>query len=117
MKAATVAKKFEFSAANHLPDYKGDCANVHGHNYVLDVRVKGEVNPKTGMVIDFRDLSNIVREIVLSRLDHSDLNETIKNPTAENIAVWIYDALKPELKGLYEVQLWENEKSSVIYSP
>jgi 6-pyruvoyltetrahydropterin/6-carboxytetrahydropterin synthase len=112
-----VTKKFSFSAAHHLPNYKGNCANVHGHNYQLEVRVKGEVNTKTGMVIDFRNLSSIVDEAVISRLDHSDLNETIPNPTAENIAVWVYESLKPELKGLYEVQLWESEKSSVIYSP
>ena len=109
-----VKKVFRFEAAHHLPGYEGDCARVHGHSYKLEVDVRGKPDAQ-GMIIDFRELGDIVNGIVISRLDHSDLNETLKHPTAENIAKWIYEALKPKIPKLYEITVWETEKCSASY--
>jgi 6-pyruvoyltetrahydropterin/6-carboxytetrahydropterin synthase len=122
-----LTKTFGFSAAHYLPDHP-KCGNIHGHNYKLEVRIRGEVNPETGMVIDFADLKNIVNESVMEKLDHKYLNDLVKNPeieknhlfkipTAENIAMWIYEILQKKIPEIYQVRLWETEENSVIYPP
>lgn len=109
-----IAKEFTFDAAHKLNDYDGLCANLHGHTYRLQVVVKGRVK-KSGMVIDFGDLKKIVSKNVLLKLDHKYLNETIKQPTAENISIWIWNQLKKEIP-LCEVKLWETPTSYVSYT-
>ncbi len=88
----TVTKKFTFSYAHHLPEYDGDCANMHGHNSDVEVEFKKhKLMPPAydGMVIDFKDIKKVV-EPIIEKLDHSNLNDILDcNPTAENIAVWI----------------------------
>ena len=116
MDKTILTKTFWFAAAHYIPGHP-ECGAVHGHNYKLEVRVKGEINPETGMVMDFSDLGSIVKEHVIEKLDHSDLNKRFEIPTAENIAVWIYNVLKQELPDTYQVRLWETEKNSVIYPP
>ena len=108
-----IAKEFTFDAAHKLNDYDGLCANLHGHTYKLQVVVKGKVK-KSGMVIDFADLKAVVSRKVLLKLDHSYLNETIQQPTAENIAIWIWKQLKKEIP-LSEIKLWETPSSFVSY--
>lgn len=108
-----ITKKFRFDSAHKLPNYKGDCANVHGHSYKLFVSVSGDVNEQ-GFVIDFKDLNNIVSEKVISKLDHSNLNDFLENPTAENIVIWIWNELKDYLN-LSELKLYETEDSYVVY--
>jgi 6-pyruvoyltetrahydropterin/6-carboxytetrahydropterin synthase len=93
-----VAREFTFDAAHFILDDKGSpCEEPHGHTYKLRVVVEGPVK-KDGMVIDFRDIKRIVNELVMPRLDHKDLNKVLKNPTAENIAQWIFGTLKPAVK-------------------
>ena len=82
-----------FDAAHYLPNYEGKCSRMHGHTYRLIVEVEGKPNPKTGMVIDFSILKDIINEHILIYLDHQILNAVIKNPTAENIATWIKEKL------------------------
>jgi 6-pyruvoyltetrahydropterin/6-carboxytetrahydropterin synthase len=112
-----LTKKFSFDAAHKLPGYKGKCKNLHGHTYYLKVTVEGKVNPQTGMIIDFFDLEKIVEDKILNYLDHSFLNDKIKMPTTENVALWIWDKLNDNfLKNnckLYEIKLFENSESSV----
>jgi 6-pyruvoyltetrahydropterin/6-carboxytetrahydropterin synthase len=113
MKVA-VYRKEHFNAAHrlHNPNWDeaknqavfGLCnnANFHGHNYELVVRVTGEINPETGYLIDMKILSNIVKQKVLKRFDHKNLNldvQEFKNliPTAENIAVVSWNLIRPEL--------------------
>ena len=108
-----ITKEFRFEAAHRLPLYKGNCSKLHGHSYRLEVAVSGKL--KKGMVLDFRELDLIVKEKVISILDHSYLNDTIENPTAENIVKWIWTKLKPSLN-LHLLRLWETDKSSVIYN-
>lgn len=119
----TVTKHFGFEACHHLPYYEGACHNVHGHSYKLDVTVGGQVikdGPKQGMIIDFKDLKKIVKENVVDKLDHQDLNNIYANPTAElmvtDIAYSIMQKLPKEVY-LVSVKLWETEDSYAEYIP
>lgn len=107
--------EFHFAAAHRLPRYDGPCARVHGHNYRFLVGVEGEVDPKSGMIADFGDIKAAVQEHVLTRVDHRDLNDVLANPTAENIARWIWETLDGRLPGLREVRLFEIPDSCVTY--
>jgi 6-pyruvoyltetrahydropterin/6-carboxytetrahydropterin synthase len=102
----------------------GKCnrTNGHGHNYVLEVMVKGEVNPKTGIVINLVDLKQIIEEAVLDKVDHLHLNLDVPefktlNPTTENLSIVCWKWLEARLpKGmLYEVKLYETENNIAIY--
>jgi 6-pyruvoyltetrahydropterin/6-carboxytetrahydropterin synthase len=96
--------------------------NYHGHNYTLVVKVTGEIDPETGYVIDLKILKSMIAELVVERFDHKNLNldctefENL-NPTVENIAVVIYDLLRGELKGEYDLslRLYETERNFVEY--
>ncbi|MCX7720199.1 MAG: 6-carboxytetrahydropterin synthase QueD [Dictyoglomus thermophilum] len=113
-----VIRKFKFDAAHNLESYKGKCERLHGHTYRLVVIVEG-IPDSEGMIIDFVELKDIVKREVIDILDHSYINEIIKQPTAENIAIWIWQRLEEKLKRgnchLYEIQVWETEDSGVIY--
>lgn len=110
-----LTREFRFHASHQIPNHDGLCQNLHGHSYLLYITVKGKVDPKTGIVIDFDELDRIVREKVLKKLDHNFLNNHIPLPSCENIAVWIWKEVKPELPGLDEVKLYETHDSCVIY--
>lgn len=88
-----VFREFDFAAAHQLPDYSGKCARLHGHTYKLQVGVGGPVDPKTGMVVDFGRLKNVVNLLLERKLDHYDLGQLLDNPTAENTALYIMDWL------------------------
>jgi 6-pyruvoyltetrahydropterin/6-carboxytetrahydropterin synthase len=96
----TVVKEFTFEASHYLPDHPGKCKNLHGHTYKLQVGVKGEVDPKTGMVVDFGRLKELVDSIIVEKLDHYHLNSLSfihsdlqdfpsRLPTAEQMVKWI----------------------------
>ena len=93
----------------------------HGHNYILDVTVHGEIDERTGMVIDLSELKRIVGETVVERFDHADLNADPlfrdRVPTTENIALAVWDLLAPKLGGdrLAAVRVWEDATLSVEY--
>ena len=106
--------EFTFDAAHKLEGYEGKCSNLHGHTYKLQVTVSGKVK-ENGMIIDFLELDRIVKEQALNYLDHSYLNEKIKNPTAENIIIWIWKKLEKHLR-LEELNLWETPTSFVSYN-
>tara|TARA_Y100000310_G_C20653788_1_gene800890 strand:- start:600 stop:944 length:345 start_codon:yes stop_codon:yes gene_type:complete len=109
-----IGKTFSFDAAHKLEWHNGKCKDLHGHTYKFEVLIKGEVN-RAGIVIDFGDLKEIVKDEVLEFLDHKYLNDIIENPTAEEIVVWIWGKLKEKLEGLYEIKLWETESSFAVY--
>lgn len=120
----TVTKIFEFEACHHLPHYDGACHNLHGHTYKLEVTIGGKVNkdkanPKCGMILDFKDLKNIVKEVAVDKYDHSDLNNFFQNPTAEimveKIATDIMNKL-PEGNYLVSCKLWETSTSYAEYN-
>ncbi len=129
-----VSRKAHFNAAHRLfkedwDDAKnlevfGKCSNpnFHGHNYELIVSVTGDVDPETGFVIDLKILKQLVRMEIEEHLDHKNLNIEVEefknlNPTVENIAVVIYDRLKPHLKEFeLEIMLFETPRNFVTYS-
>ena len=94
----------------------------HGHNYTLDVTVRGPIDPETGMVIDLGGLKAVVGEIIIERFDHADLNADPafrgRVPTTENIAIVVWDLLAPKLGGerLWQVRVWEDPTLYVDYS-
>jgi len=110
-----VCKTFRFEAAHRLSDYDGDCGNLHGHSYVLEVCVKGEVD-ENGFVMDFKELKKFVQAKVLDLLDHTFLNNIIKVSTAENIVVWIVRKLQQDLV-VHRVKLWETADSCCEWGP
>jgi 6-pyruvoyltetrahydropterin/6-carboxytetrahydropterin synthase len=129
-----VFRKTHFNAAHRLyrPDWTdqknkevfGLCSNpnYHGHNYYLEVKVIGEIDPETGYVIDIKLLNDIVEKEVHQRFDHSNLNEdTVEfknlNPTGENIVVVIYNLIRAKLDPKYDLQvkLWETERNYFEY--
>jgi 6-pyruvoyltetrahydropterin/6-carboxytetrahydropterin synthase len=93
----------------------------HGHNYILDVTVHGEIDERTGMVIDLAELKRVVTETIVDRFDHTDLNADPvfrdRVPTTENIAIAVWDLLAPKLGGdrLASVRVWEDATLSVEY--
>ncbi len=102
----------------------GKCNNDygHGHNYVLEVIVAGEVNPKTGYVIDLKELKRIIIENVISKVDHKHFNYDVDfmkgvNPTSENIAIAIWNQLVNKIPSgkLYSVKLYETENNYIEY--
>ena len=111
-----LSKDFTFDAAHNLIHYHGKCERLHGHTYRLRVTLEGQPDAE-GMIMDFIELKQIVRERVLSRLDHAYLNDILPQPSAENIAVWIWNELAESVKRencrLYEVSVWETASSCV----
>ncbi|WP_394750414.1 6-pyruvoyl trahydropterin synthase family protein [Spongiimicrobium salis] len=130
-----VSRKAHFNAAHRL--YRSDWSfeendrmfgkcnnpNFHGHNYELIVSVTGEIDPETGFVMDMKVLKDLIKKEVEEVLDHKNLNMEVpifktKNPTAENIAVFIWDTLRPHItkdKEL-EVVLYETARNFVTYT-
>ncbi|MDA8971220.1 6-carboxytetrahydropterin synthase [bacterium] len=105
-------------------DVFGKCnnPNYHGHNYDLEVKVIGQCDPETGYVIDTKILSDLIKKYVLDRYDHKNLNLDTQefkdvNPTAENIAISIYNLLKPKLASDLElkIKLYETPRNFVEY--
>lgn len=112
-----IRKQFAFEAAHVLPHHDGKCSRLHGHSYRLDVTLEGPIQatgPATGMIVDFDVLSRAVRDTVIDALDHRHLNDIIENPTSENIIVWIWAKLAPDLPQLAELTLWETAKACAV---
>lgn len=110
-----VSKKTSFDAAHRLPDYKGKCASIHGHHWVVEVACSGNVRG-SGMVVDFSELKCFLNWVD-ERFDHQFLNDFIPVPTAENLAKYIFDefilwCVGKGLKFEY-LRVWETETSMV----
>lgn len=115
----------EFEAAHRLPDYDGKCCRLHGHNWRVEVTVRGNTLDASGMLIDFKVLKKQMAE-VLQTLDHYYLNETAPfanlPPTAEHIARYIYETLCAQINfsglvKIYAVKVWESPRSCAAYMP
>ncbi len=133
-KRVAVYRKEHFNAAHRLHNPSWDAAtnekvfgkcnlpHYHGHNYELIVKVTGVPDPQTGYVMDMKLLSDLIRERVLEKFDHRNLNEDTAefrnlNPTAENIAVVIYDLLRPAIDQSMDLKitLYETPRNFVEY--
>lgn len=131
-----ITRRERFNAAHRLfrsdwDDLKneeifGQCSNPlwHGHNYELFVTVKGEVNPDTGFVVNLKDLSNIIKEKIIDKIDHKNINLQVqfmenKIASTENICISIWNVLNPEVEKLgaklHMVKLSETENNFVEY--
>ena len=108
----TVTRAFSFEAAHQLPWHSGACRNLHGHGYRLEVTVTGPINDD-GIVIDFADLSALVRREVIDRYDHTYLNDLLDNPTAELIAQDAFKRLEAAGLEVTRLRLWETDDCSV----
>ena len=112
-----LCRDFKFDAAHNLIHYHGKCERLHGHTYRLRVTLEGTPDSE-GMICDFADLKRTVNDLVISKLDHSYINDILPQPTAEYISMWIFRALDAPLKRencrLHSVRVWETEGSSVI---
>lgn len=112
-------KTFTFEAAHHLPNVaKGHkCQRLHGHSFKVTIHIEGPVDEQTGWVRDFSDLSAAFKPIY-EQLDHHYLNEIegLENPTSENIAIWIWQRLKPELPELSKITIAETCTSGCSYT-
>jgi len=129
-----VVRREHFNAAHRLyrKDWSaeqnnqtfGKCSlpNFHGHNYELEIKVVGEIDEATGFVMDLKQLSDLVSEKVLEKLDHKNLNIDVEefktlNPTAENIAIVIYQLLRPHIAAENDlfIRLFETPRNYVEY--
>ena len=133
MNCVTITKIFSFEAAHALMGYNGPCKNIHGHSYKLWVTISGEVDTKTGMILDFNDLKKVVYETIISRFDHSlmlniadkmvnaqtgTLAENLLvlpfNPSSENLIIHFSELLKkalPQHIQLHGLKLYETDSS------
>lgn len=108
-----VSKSFEFAASHFLTKYHGKCERLHGHNYRLEVSLVGELRDDD-LVFDFVELDTVVKEKIITPLDHTHLNDRFPNPSAEVIAMWIWETLSSSLS-LFEIKLWETSRCFVTY--
>ncbi len=131
----TACRKAHFNATHRLnnPNWSddknekifGSCnnPNYHGHNYNLTVKVKGEIDPETGYVMDMKELKEIIDDHIVSRYDHKNLYLDVNdfrdlNPSAENIAIKIWQILRQNIRKEFElsIELYETERNFVEYS-
>ena len=107
----TVTKSFSFDSAHQLPWHPGKCRNLHGHTYRLDVSIAGPLN-ESGIVVDFDDISSVVKRSIIERFDHQLLNDHFPNPTAEIVALEFSKLLEAEGLEVQRLTLWETPTSS-----
>lgn len=128
---ASTTRRFAFSAGHRyrVPAWSdaenervfGRLTVPHGHNYTVDVTLRGPIDPDTGMVMDLAALKRIVQEAVIDRFDHADLNADPlfreRVPTTENIALAVWELLEPKLgrERLARVRVWEDPTLYVDY--
>jgi 6-pyruvoyltetrahydropterin/6-carboxytetrahydropterin synthase len=137
-----VSKWYEFEAAHSLPHlpWTHKCHRLHGHSYKVQVTCAGAVDPDLGWVIDYGDISKVVRTII-EAIDHTNLDQLFTVPprptvsesgvpvvpvgkdhqtrpsTAENLAIWFFNQLKPTLPSVVEIRVKETASSEVVYRP
>lgn len=113
----------DFASAHSLRGYPGDCANLHGHNWKIEVEIVGQEVNDIGMVIDFKQIKKHAKEVV-KELDHKFLNDIeyfkTVNPTAENIAQYLFRQIQQRIEApnvtMHQITVWENDRNCVIYS-
>ncbi len=113
-----ITREFSFDAAHLLPHLAPGhrCSSMHGHTFRMVVHLEGEVGERTGWVRDFGEVKEICKP-VLDLLDHSFLNDIpgLENPTSENIAIWVWNRLKPQLPELSMVEISETPSTGCRY--
>ncbi len=115
-----------FDAAHALRGYQGDCANLHGHTWTVEVYIEGKQLNEIGLLVDFKDVKKYTNEII-EQLDHKYINDIPEfqeqgiNPTAENLSKYIYDKLSEKMAHLHvrikKISIWESPKACASYVP
>lgn len=119
----TLTKEFTFEAAHKLHHHDGKCQRLHGHSWKARIVVKGESlqqeGPKQGMLVDYSDISSVVKPVVEEFLDHHYLNDTLKtdSPTSEYIAAWLFGFFSGKIPNLVAVEVDETCTCSCRYQP
>lgn len=116
--------KTHFCASHQLRGYDGPCARLHGHNFRVEARVSGTDLNDIGMLIDFKEVKKLLKQVV-GQFDHQLINEIppfdVFNPTAENMAKYIYHEIAPQLEPagirLDSIAIWETDSYGALYSP
>jgi 6-pyruvoyltetrahydropterin/6-carboxytetrahydropterin synthase len=114
-----------FAAGHYLRNYRGKCENPHGHNYKVQVTLCGEELDRAGLLLDFKDLKEVMRDTV-DRLDHQMINDlepfTVLNPSAENLAKYFYGETQAKLRTatngrvrVKDVTVWETDTTTATY--
>lgn len=115
-----IYKEFRFESAHRLPNVPAGhkCARLHGHSFRAKICVEGNIDQARGWVMDFADIDKVFKPL-WRQLDHHYLNdiEGLENPTSENLAVWIWQRLKPNLPELHSIEIKETCTSGCIYQP
>ncbi len=115
-----------FAAGHYLRNYRGKCENPHGHNYKVRVTLAGDQLDKAGLLIDFKDLREVMKQVI-DRLDHRMINDlepfTVVNPSAENLAKYFFDEANGRLRsstngrvGVKMVTIFETDTTTATYS-
>lgn len=123
-----VTKRMSFEACHHLENYDGKCSRNHGHSYKLEVTFVGGIDTSVincntqatdAMVLDFSEIKKLISEMVIDQYDHMDLNHYFYQPTAEVMAVSIFDTIQKAIGksdySVYSVKLWETADSYAEY--
>jgi 6-pyruvoyltetrahydropterin/6-carboxytetrahydropterin synthase len=114
-----------FAAGHYLRNYRGKCEKPHGHNYKVRVTLCGEELDRAGLLLDFKDLKDVMRDVV-DRLDHQMINDlepfTVLNPSAENLAKYFYNETQTKLRAstsgrvcVKDVTVWETDTTTATY--
>lgn len=119
MEEIELTKEFRFDAAHYLPNLPEGhkCKRMHGHSFRFKVHLKGQIDPHTGWLMDFAEVSKVIKPLLENFLDHYLLNEIqgLENPTSENISIWLWQRIKPQLPLLYKITLNETCTSACVY--
>ena len=114
-----IVKKYRFEAAHFLPAVPEGhkCRRMHGHSFRFELVLRGEVDPSTGWLIDFGDISKVVKPLIENHLDHYLLNEVdgLENPTSEQISIWLWNRIKPNLPLLREIVVHETCTARCVF--
>lgn len=106
-----LVKTYRFEAAHYLPNVPEGhkCRRMHGHSFKFEVHLKGNVDPDTGWLMDFGDVSRVIKPMIENYLDHYLLNdiEGLSNPTSEQLCIWLWNRIKPDLPMLTEIVVHE----------
>jgi 6-pyruvoyltetrahydropterin/6-carboxytetrahydropterin synthase len=114
----TLSRSFRIECARRLPCLPADhpCSHVHGHSFVVELELEGEIDPEIGWLVDYHVIARLWQPLH-DRLDHRYLNdvEGLANPTSELLARWIWDRMKPSLPELSAVNIMETPETRCIY--
>ena len=114
-----VYRTFRIHASRFLPNLDDEhiCKKMHGHTFNITISISGEINEKTGFVIDFYDVDKIFNSYIHNKIDHKVLNDVsgLENPTSENLCKWIWDNLSNKLDGLHKVKVSEDFGTGIIF--